>query len=122
LGISRKQRQAVIDGIFERWPRTQKYPTPGGRVGVLYGKPIPAEYINEIGEEKFIAEFNQTLHQMHNDLRQKLKKWAKMAEQAAGQAGLLQKRSQFYCIIAVCFVRWGVYYFKELNCDESTGS
>ena len=62
----------VIDGIFERWPRTQKYPKLGGRVGVMYGKPIDAAYITEVGEEQFIGEFNRTLHQMHNDLRQKM--------------------------------------------------
>jgi len=62
----------VIDGIFERWPRTQKYPKLGGRVGVMYGKPIDAAYITEVGEEQFIGEFNQTLQQMHNDLRQKM--------------------------------------------------
>ena len=64
----------VIDGIFERWPRGQKYPKPGGHIGVLYGKPIAADHIKELGEEKFIAEFNQTLHEMHNDLRQKMGK------------------------------------------------
>ncbi len=64
----------VIDGIFERWPRGQKYPKFGGRVGVMYGKPIPADHIKEIGEEKFITEFNKTLHKMHNDLRQKMGK------------------------------------------------
>lgn len=64
----------VIDGIFERWPRTQTLPKPGGRVGVLYGTPIAADHIKELGEEKFIAEFNQTLHRMHNDLRCKMGK------------------------------------------------
>ncbi|MHC4783340.1 MAG: lysophospholipid acyltransferase family protein [Planctomycetota bacterium] len=62
----------IIDGIFERWPRTQKYPKLGGRVGIMYGKPIDAAYIKEVGEEQFIGEFNRTLHQMHNDLRQKM--------------------------------------------------
>ena len=62
----------VIDGIFERWPRTQKYPKLGGRVGIMYGKPIDTGYIKEVGEEQFIGEFNRTLHQMHNDLRQKM--------------------------------------------------
>jgi 1-acyl-sn-glycerol-3-phosphate acyltransferase len=64
----------VIDGIFDRWPRMQKYPKPGGRVGVIYGKPIPADYIQQVGEEIFIAEFNQTMHTLHNDLRQKMGK------------------------------------------------
>ena len=64
----------VIDGVFERWPRTQKYPKPGGRVGIIYGKPIDADYIEQVGEEAFIAEFNQTMHTLHNDLRQKMGK------------------------------------------------
>jgi hypothetical protein len=38
----------------------------------MYGKPIDAAYIKEVGEEQFIGEFNRTLHQMHNDLRQKM--------------------------------------------------
>ena len=62
----------VIEGIFERWPRGQKYPKPGGRVGILYGKPIPADHIKEFGEEKFIQEFNQIMRSMHNELRQKM--------------------------------------------------
>ena len=64
----------VIDGIFERWPRTQKYPKVGGRVGIIYGKPIPADHIEEVGEEAFIAEFNHIMQTLHNDLRQKMKK------------------------------------------------
>lgn len=62
----------VIDGVFERWPRTQKYPTPGGRVGIQYGKPIPAERIRELGEEAFMKEFNTTIQTLHNDLRKKM--------------------------------------------------
>ena len=62
----------VIDGIFERWPRGQKYPRPGGRVGILYGKPIPADHIKRVGEEKFIHEFNRIMRSLHNDLRQKM--------------------------------------------------
>ncbi|MBC8378373.1 MAG: 1-acyl-sn-glycerol-3-phosphate acyltransferase [Planctomycetes bacterium] len=64
----------VIDGIFERWPRTQKYPKVGGCVGIIYGKPIPAEYIQQVGEEAFIAEFNHIMQTLHNDLRQKMGK------------------------------------------------
>ena len=64
----------VIDGIFERWPRTQKYPSPGGRVGIIYGKPIEPDRIKELGEEAFIAEFNHTMQTLHNDLRQKMGK------------------------------------------------
>jgi 1-acyl-sn-glycerol-3-phosphate acyltransferase len=62
----------AIDGIFERWPRTQKYPRPGGRVGVMYGKPIPAQRLEQLGEERFIAEFNRIMQRLHNELRQKM--------------------------------------------------
>jgi 1-acyl-sn-glycerol-3-phosphate acyltransferase len=62
----------VIDGIFERWPRNQKYPKLGGRVGIMYGKPISADKIKEVGEEAFVKEFNQTMRSMHNELRQKM--------------------------------------------------
>lgn len=64
----------VIDGVFERWPRGQKYPKPGGTVGVLYGEPIPAARIEELGEEAFMVEFNHIMQSLHNDLRQKLGK------------------------------------------------
>jgi 1-acyl-sn-glycerol-3-phosphate acyltransferase len=64
----------VIEGLYEIWPRGQKYPRLGKRlpIGVMYGKPITAEAIKEAGEERFIREFNRTLQQMHNDLRQKM--------------------------------------------------
>ena len=64
----------VIDGIFDRWPRTQKYPNPGGRVGIIYGKPITTEHIEQIGEERFIDEFNNIMQTLHNNLRQKMGK------------------------------------------------
>lgn len=64
----------VIDGIFERWPRGQKYPKLGGRVGILYGEPISPETIKQTGEDVFVNEFNQIMHSMHNDLRQRMGK------------------------------------------------
>ena len=62
----------VMDGIFERWHRTYKYPKLGGRVGVMYGKPIPADTIKQVGEEAFVHELSQIMRSMHNDLRQKM--------------------------------------------------
>ncbi len=63
----------VIDGIFERWPRTQKYPKFGGRIGIMYGKPISPEHVEQAGEQ-FIGEFNTIMQTLHNDLRQKMGK------------------------------------------------
>jgi 1-acyl-sn-glycerol-3-phosphate acyltransferase len=64
----------VIEGLCEIWPRGQKYPRIGKRlpVGVMYGKPITAEYIKEVGEQQFMGEFNHMLQAMHNDLRAKM--------------------------------------------------
>ncbi|MCE5184810.1 MAG: 1-acyl-sn-glycerol-3-phosphate acyltransferase [Planctomycetaceae bacterium] len=64
----------VIEGLHEIWPRGTKLPRLWGRlpIGILYGKPIPLEYVKEVGEERFVAEFNRTLQAMHNELRAKM--------------------------------------------------
>jgi 1-acyl-sn-glycerol-3-phosphate acyltransferase len=61
----------VIDGMFEAWPRTQKYPKPG-RVGVMYGKPFSADYIKSLGDEAFAEELTATLRRMQTELRRKM--------------------------------------------------
>ena len=61
----------VIDGMFEAWPRTQKYPKLG-RVGVMYGKPFSAEQIKQLGDGAFAEELTRTLRRMQADLRQKM--------------------------------------------------
>lgn len=61
----------VIDGMFEAWPRTQKYPKRG-RVGVMYGKPFSADQIKALGDEAFAEELTRTLRAMQADLRQKM--------------------------------------------------
>ena len=61
---------AVIDGAYEVWPRTQKYPKLHGRVNVMYGKPIPAEHIKEVGDEAFAAELTKILRDMQARLRE----------------------------------------------------
>lgn len=33
----------AIEGAFDAWPRTRKLPRPTGRIGVMYGDPIPAD-------------------------------------------------------------------------------
>jgi len=61
----------VIDGMFEAWPRTQKYPRLG-RVGVMYGKPFSAEQIKALGDEAFAEELTKTLRQVQAELRGKM--------------------------------------------------
>jgi len=61
----------VIDGMFEAWPRTQKYPRLG-RVAVMYGTPFSADEIKALGDEAFSKQLNLTLRKMQADLRQKM--------------------------------------------------
>jgi 1-acyl-sn-glycerol-3-phosphate acyltransferase len=63
----------VIDGIFEAWPKGQKWPKPG-RVAVLYGKPFTPEYIASRSDEDFAAEITQTMRNLHAKLRTRLGK------------------------------------------------
>lgn len=74
--ISRRARAPivpmVIDGAFECWPRTRKRPRLTGRVGILYGKPISPEHIEEMGDERFAGELTDLLRQMQNELRAKM--------------------------------------------------
>jgi 1-acyl-sn-glycerol-3-phosphate acyltransferase len=65
---------AVIDGAFDCWPRTRKFPKLTGKVTVMYGKPIPAEHVRQVGDEAFAAELTKILRQMQGELRQKIGK------------------------------------------------
>jgi 1-acyl-sn-glycerol-3-phosphate acyltransferase len=62
----------VIDGAFECWPRTRKWPRLTGRVGVLYGKPISPEHVKEAGDEAFAEELTSLLRQLQAELREKM--------------------------------------------------
>lgn len=74
--ISRRARAPivpmVIDGAFECWPRTEKRPRLTGRVGVMYGKPISPEHVEQTGDEAFAEELTALLRQMHNELRARM--------------------------------------------------
>lgn len=65
---------AVIDGAFECWPRTRKYPKLTGKVVVMYGTPIPAEHVKQVGDEAFAEELTKILRQMQAELRKNVGK------------------------------------------------
>ena len=58
----------VIDGAFECWPRTQKFPKLG-KVRTSYGRPITAQQVKELGDEKFTELLTETLRKLQHDLR-----------------------------------------------------
>jgi 1-acyl-sn-glycerol-3-phosphate acyltransferase len=63
----------VIDGIFEAWPKGQKWPKPG-KVAVMYGRPFTPEYIASCSDEDFAAEITQTLRNLQAELRTRMGK------------------------------------------------
>jgi 1-acyl-sn-glycerol-3-phosphate acyltransferase len=63
----------VIDGIFEAWPKGQKYPK-SGKVAIMYGRPFTPEYIASRSDEDFAAEITQTMRNLHAELRTRMGK------------------------------------------------
>ena len=61
----------VIEGAFEFWPRTKKWPKPT-RVSIMYGEPIEVETVKELGDREFARFLTRKLRQMQNELRVKM--------------------------------------------------
>jgi 1-acyl-sn-glycerol-3-phosphate acyltransferase len=59
---------AVIDGAFEAWPRGRKWPGTG-QIRVLYGKPIPAAEVAEMGAEEFSRRVGGAQRELQGELR-----------------------------------------------------
>ena len=64
----------VIDGAFEAWPRNKKLFSPGKRIDICYGKPIPAEQVKKMPDRKLAEYLTKTLRQMQADCRAKKQK------------------------------------------------
>ena len=62
---------AVIEGAFEAWPRSRKFPKVS-RVVVAYGEPYSPEQVKELGDKEFARLLTGKLRQMQNQLRVKL--------------------------------------------------
>ncbi len=64
----------VIDGAFEAWPRDRKLFSPGRRIDICYGKCIPADEVEQMGDRKLAEHLTKTLRQMQSDCRLKKQK------------------------------------------------
>lgn len=60
----------LIDGAFECWPRYQKMFSRGA-ITVHYGKMIPAERAQSMGDKELAVSLTETLRKMQNDSRLK---------------------------------------------------
>ena len=63
----------VIEGAFEAWPRTRKFPKIS-KVAVAYGEAFTAEQVKELGDKEFARILTGKLRQMQNELRANLGK------------------------------------------------
>ena len=62
----------ALEGAFDAYPRGSKRPRLFGRIGVMYGQPIPAEQLLELGPEKASEQLRDQIEQMRQELRKKL--------------------------------------------------
>ncbi|AQQ70137.1 1-acyl-sn-glycerol-3-phosphate acyltransferase [Limihaloglobus sulfuriphilus] len=61
----------VIEGMFDAWPKGQKYPKRG-KVHVKIGEPISYEDIKSMKEDEFNFKINLIMRNMQNELRENM--------------------------------------------------
>ncbi|HZW11532.1 MAG TPA: lysophospholipid acyltransferase family protein, partial [Phycisphaerales bacterium] len=61
---------AAIEGAFEAWPRTRKWPRVLGapKIRVLYGMPIPYDELMEGGADAALARVEREVRALHDQL------------------------------------------------------
>jgi 1-acyl-sn-glycerol-3-phosphate acyltransferase len=63
VALARRTRASIVpaavEGAYDVWPRTRKFPKLWGRIHVLYGKPMTPEEISQYDEEELIAELER---------------------------------------------------------------
>lgn len=64
----------AIEGGYEVWPRKQKRPNFHGRLGVMYGEPLPAETLTKMKPDEAMALLRQRVDDMRCDVAKKLRR------------------------------------------------
>ncbi len=59
----------VIDGMYEAWPKGQKYPTLGRKLIVKVGQPISPEEIKALGDREFTVHLTAIMRNMQSEIR-----------------------------------------------------
>lgn len=54
----------AIDGAYDAWPRTSRFPRPGA-ICVCIGEPIAAEFVRRAGERQLVEEVERCIRQCH---------------------------------------------------------
>lgn len=85
LSLAQRGKAAIlpvaIDGCYDVWPRTRKFPRLWGRIRVEYGKPISFEEIEHLEEE----ELRHLVENRVRELTESLKKRKKYRKDFAGK-------------------------------------
>jgi 1-acyl-sn-glycerol-3-phosphate acyltransferase len=74
----------LIDGAFEAWPRTQRFPGAGSII-VRYAAPIPQETACGMSAEQFVSHVRGIILDMQQDTRRRMgrdKPWARTESRA----------------------------------------
>jgi 1-acyl-sn-glycerol-3-phosphate acyltransferase len=74
--LIRKARPVVvpvaIEGAHHAWPRTRKLPRLRGRIGVMFGPPIPADQLLQQDAATALGKLQQQVEQMRLELRARM--------------------------------------------------
>ena len=74
----------AIDGAFQAWPRTKKYPGLG-KIRVRYGQPIPHAEIAGRDERELLAEIERRVRECQSEIR---RRWPRNNSTPAGPLGV----------------------------------
>jgi len=73
IAVARRSRVPLIpvglDGAYQAWPRTAKFPRPG-RVAVVIGKPLTTEQVAAMSDDDLLAELEQRILTSHAKARE----------------------------------------------------
>lgn len=62
----------AIEGAFEAWPRVRKLPKPTGRIGIMYGDPIPAEELLAMKPDAALKRLRDEVEAMRQTVGERL--------------------------------------------------
>jgi 1-acyl-sn-glycerol-3-phosphate acyltransferase len=64
----------AVDGVFDVWPIKQARPKLRGRVGAMYGRPIPADQLLAMPTDQAMRTLEQRIESLRLDVRAKLRR------------------------------------------------
>ena len=63
----------AIEGAYEAWPRRAKHPKPTGRIGIMFGDPIPAEQLLSLKPDAALGLLRDRVESMRLEVAERLR-------------------------------------------------